>query len=111
MAAEQRQQAERPSVEARGSLTLLVERQLHVEGDAVGQRTQVLHERVELPHQQDAGLPGVPARQRHLLADKDQVLELSEMSRETVSRLRDLHPSRGLTSQSPCEPPGECTGW
>lgn len=91
------QRAEPARWRARGSLTLLVVRQLHVEGDAVGQRTQVLHERVELPHQQDAGLPGVPARQRHLVAGNDQVLESSETSRKAGSRLGELHLGRGLT--------------
>lgn len=55
-----------------GSPTLLVVGQLHVEGDAVRQRTQVLHQSVELPHQQDAGLLGVAAGQRHLVADNDE---------------------------------------
>lgn len=53
------------------SLTLLVVRQLHVEGDAVRQRTQVLHQSVELPHQQDARLLGVAAGHRHLVAGND----------------------------------------
>ena len=40
-------------------VTILVVRQLHVEADVIWQRTQVLHQSVELPHQQDAGLLGV----------------------------------------------------
>lgn len=55
-----------------GSLTLLVVRQLHVEGDAVGQRAQVLHQSVELPHQQDARLLGVAAGHRHVVAGNDE---------------------------------------
>ena len=50
-----------PTAQACWALTLLVVRQLHVEEDAVWQRPQVLHQGVELPHQQDARLPGVPA--------------------------------------------------
>lgn len=42
-------------------VTIVIVNQLHVEGDAVWQRTQVLHQSVELPHQQDAGLLGVAA--------------------------------------------------
>lgn len=40
-------------------VTIVVVSQLHVQADAVRQRTQVLHQSVELPHQQDAGLLGV----------------------------------------------------
>lgn len=81
-------------VVAWGPLTLLVVRQLHVEGDAVWQRTQVLHEGVELPHQQDARLPGVAARHRHLVADNDEVLGLSEMS-YAAAAFRYSRPSGG----------------
>lgn len=42
--------------------TVVVVGQLHVEEDVVWQRTQVLHQCVELPYQQDAGLLGVTAR-------------------------------------------------
>lgn len=43
-------------------LTIVIVSQLHVEADIVWQRTQILHQSVELPHQQDAGLPSVAAR-------------------------------------------------
>lgn len=42
-------------------VTIVIVSQLHVEADVVWQRTQVLHQSVELPHQQDAGLLGVSA--------------------------------------------------
>lgn len=42
------------------SVTIIIVSQLHVEADVVWQRAQVLHQDVELPHQQDAGIPGVP---------------------------------------------------
>ena len=48
-------------------VTFVVVGQLHVEADVVWERTQVLHQCVQLPHQQDAGLLSVAARHgRHL---------------------------------------------
>lgn len=57
-------------------VTIVVVSQLHVEADAVRQRTQVLHQSVELPHQQDAGLLGVATWHRQLVVvDADEKLK------------------------------------
>jgi len=37
-------------------VTFIIVGQVHTDADVVGQRAQVLHQHVELPHQQDAGL-------------------------------------------------------
>lgn len=58
-------------VTMQGIVTVIIVCQLHVEADAVGQRPQVLHQSVELPHQQDAGLLGVTAGHRHLVVSTD----------------------------------------
>ena len=48
-------------------ITFVVVGQLHVEADVVRERTQVLHQCVQLPHQQDTGLLSVAAHHgRHL---------------------------------------------
>lgn len=47
--------------------TIIIVGQLHVEAHVIRQRTQVLHQGVELPHQQDARLLGVATRQRRQL--------------------------------------------